>query len=597
MRKRFTEQDLCANYVKKLLDDAEINDARLKGIKLVDKANYKLYESLEYRDAYYKVIKMINKEKHIGHAICLVGLRRTGKSVLLNQLHINSKEFGIESSEVLHITLSAFFEKKEITRDRLDCKKLDKNDKIQYPTLEDIEQFIKQVKSYKEIKCIMIDEVTLCKDLILAGKGFIDSLVDSGMIVILAGTESASFNLASENSLYSRLILEDISYIPFGEYCRLKKISLSSLEEKQVAIERYIAHGNILDDTVNVDDKYIESALGINVALSIINSDFEEFIGCENDVRELVQSVIKYFKLIGESITISGIKAALTRADITRAIDNENKRRKREGIEVIEIDKPIRTQIAVEAAEELFEQYNLNLGLSQIQLSIQQLSKIDELFTQMGLIYNLSMIPEIIATNGAVDADDLTILHSLSYNIIKNISNKVLSKPLGLSDEDVQILANEIESTANGRLLEGIVTLQLLKVIEKQQKLLTCLKSYGNGKFETERKCSKHRMYKYKNKIVEDTNIVTAEIDIVMPEDDIINLIEIKKSSVVDENQTRWLNNITVQNEIREKISMSKPFKKYVYYLGEDMKIDDIYYRNIVDVLLENYNQYFKEVI
>lgn len=590
--RKFTVQDMHANYIQKYIELEE--KYTLKGIKLIEDIREEQFDALEYRDSYFNIIDKINNKEHVGHAICLVGLRRTGKSILLNQLHLNAEKFGVKQEEIIHITLSVIMNGKEMTRDVLDYTKLSDENRIEYPSLDDLTSFIKQIKSYKTVKCIMIDEVTLCKDLILAGKGFIDSLVNSGIIVILAGTESASFNIANENSLYSRLIIEDISYIPFGEYCRLKKIELNSPEEKQMAMERYIKHGNILDDTIEVDERYIESALGVNVALSIVNSDFEEFIGCEHNVKELVQSIIKYYKLIGESITINNVKAELTRADITRAINNENRRRKRESTDTIDVSKSIRTQIAVDAAEEIFKEYNLDFGLSKIPLSMKQLCKIDDLFSQMGLLYNLSIIPEIAAMNGAVNADDLTILHSLSYTITQNMVNKIMMMPLGLNDEDVQILAREIESTAKGKIIEGIVTLQFIKALEKQQRLLTCLKSYENGKFETERKCTKHRMYKYNNKIFDGGASVNAEIDIVVSEPDVINLIEIKKSHEIDEHQVRWLNNEIVISEIKEKVSNSKPMKKYLYYMGEDTIVGDIQYKNIVDVLISHYNNYLK---
>ena len=444
----------------------------------------------------------------------------------------------------------------------------------------------------------MIDEITLCEDLIIAGKGFIDYLVNSGLIVILAGTESASFNLANDMSLYSRLILEDISYIPFGEYCRLKKLSLSTLEEKQQAIDKYIEHGNILDDTVDLDDRYIESALGVNVALSIINADLVEFIGCEHYIKDLVESIIKYFKLIGETISIKNIKDAITRADITRALDNENRRRKRNDADTIRLTKNDRTNIAVKSIEEIFKKYKLNFGISQISLTTAQLDKIDELFSQMGLIYNLSTIPELPAElNGAVDADDLTTLHSLSYNMTKNIANTILTGPYNLNDEDTMILSNEIKSTVKGRLLEGIISLQLIKAYEKDNTLIQCLKKYGDNGYCTGRKCTKRFMYKYNNKIIEGDIPVKAEVDIVIADNENINLIEVKKSTQVDEHQTRWLNNDTVINEIRAQVSETKDIQRYVYYMGENTEVGNIHYKNIVDILLEHYNKYFNKSI
>lgn len=568
-----------------------------RGINVISAAGLEQFDRLHRRDAYYTIVEKIKNGKALGHAICIVGLRRTGKSILLNHLHRNASEFGMKKEEILHISLSAVIDGNEVTRDDFDNRKLLDMTDIRYPSLKEVEVFIEESIRQEKIRCILIDEITMCRDFILAGKGFIDSLVNSGMIVILAGTESVSFKLADENSLYTRLMLEDISYIPFGEYCRLKRLDVSTLDGKRCAIEQYIEHGNILDDTVNADDRYIESAIGVNVALSIMNADYAEFIDAESDLKEFVQSVMKYTKLIGETITINAIKSEISRADLSRALANENTRLKKSGGDQIEVAKSERTRIAIEGAERVFQEYGLSFGMSKIPLTREQLYKIDELFTKMGLIYNLSLIPEEEFSDGSVMAEDLTILHSILYVIAKGMANKIRTANIRISDEEAELLAVNIESAAKGRLLEGIIALEFLKGIEKEHELLTCLKNYGNGKFKTVRKCTKHRMYKYNNRIFDEAQAAIAEVDIVISEPDAIRLIEVKKSSAIDENQTRWLHNDTVVQEIRDRISKTKHIKKEVLYLGEEIISNGVHYRNIADVLLEHYDTYFRTCI
>lgn len=565
------------------------------GIRIVDDVNIEYTKDFVYRDAYYQILRKLITKENIGHAIALVGLRRTGKTVILNQLHMNAESYGVKRDEVLHITLSAYINGKEVTRDQLDGIKLNGVSEICYPSLEELESFIKEIRVQKTIKCIFIDEITLCREFILGSKGFVDALVDSGIILIMAGTESASFTLASENDLYTRLILEDISYIPFGEYCRLKRMPLSTLEEKKRAMDIYISHGNILDDNVVVDDRYLEDALGVNLALSISNADELEFLYAENSPKQLVELIIKYYKLIGESITTKTVQDAITRADISRAFKNENNRRKANQKDTIPVDKIQQQQAAIEGANAYFSKYVLDFDKSQIQLENSQLEKIDELFTKMGLLYNLSMIPEVeVSVNGAVDADDICLIHSLSYNMAKKMIDEYLSMPKKVSDADAEIVANVMESTLYGKILEEIVVLQFIKGLEKQAPLLKCIKAYGSGKFQTVRKCSKHRMYKYNNKIYFQDDVVKAEIDIVRSFKDSIELIEIKKSRICDQEQVRWLKNPIVVNEIRDKISYEKQIKKYVYYLGEPITDEDVEYFNIVDVLIADYERNFK---
>lgn len=554
-------------------------------IEQVQLVNTASVNRLEYRNEFQMILDIINNGEITGHAIAITGLRRTGKTILLRQIHLNSDRFGVKNDEVLHITLSATVGKTETPRDSLDLQRLNSISTIEYPTLEEVSAFIHREMSNRRIKCILIDEITLCKDLILAGKGLVDHLVNSGMIVIMAGTESLSLKLADEQSLYSRLITVDINYISFAEYCRLKKLRTDTTEDRNKAFDRYMKQGNILDDHVKVDDKYIESAVGINVALSILNSDYEVFMGMEERTKELAQAVIKYIKLIGETITIDTVRQCMTRADISRAIENVNIRRKKVNQDILSLSKGDRNRIAYESAEEIFREYHMSFDVSDISLSYQQLYIIDQSFTKMGLIYDLNVIP---CKNNFMDAEDVFAMHSFIYHIVQGIIAYIRSSvELDMSDDDVKALTDNIESAANGRIIENIVDMYYINQLEKRKDMATCIKKYSNGKFAVERKCTKPELYKYNNLIDIDGRHVKAEVDLIINEQEVIRLIEIKKSTAVDEHQTRWLNNDTVIQEIRNKISMRKKIIKEVYYLGEDTVVGDIVYRNIPGVLLK----------
>ena len=184
-----------------------------------------------------------------------------------------------------------------------------------------------------------------------------DQLINSGILVIAAGTESLSLQMANEESLYGRLILKDISYISFKEYCRIKELDTHNLKNLDKAFSAYIEKGNVLDDVIVVDDLYIESAVGVNVALSIINSDVPEFSPFDNNAGYLAELIIKYIRLLGETVTADAVSQYISRADITRAIHNENARRK--DADRLSISKRQRTTLAVRSAESLFRIYNI----------------------------------------------------------------------------------------------------------------------------------------------------------------------------------------------------------------------------------------------
>ncbi|MDE7478378.1 MAG: AAA family ATPase, partial [Lachnospiraceae bacterium] len=500
---------------KELIDLKDYGLAQ--GIAIIDEINT-ISMSFEHRDVYYDIVKCIKNMDYTGKVICLSGLRRTGKSTILNQLYAQPEQIGLNQDNILYIKLSAISSNGQlIDRDSLDIKKVNNRESITYPSLVELQKFLNRWDVYKDsTKCILIDEVTLCKDLIMSGKGLIDQLIDSGKIVILAGTESASFHAASEQALYTRLMIKDTSYIPFGEYCRLKRLPLNTLEEKQNAMNKYIEHGNILDN-IQFSEEYIESAIGINLALSIIQSDYDEFISFpESCTKDLVQDIIKYYKLIGENISIQSIREQITRGDLSRAINNENSRRKKQGKELVRLAKADINRIVKKGAEKVFHKYDMDLGISRINLNTDQLYKIDSLFGEMGLIYDINIVPELNKrTNGSVQAEDVCIVNSLSMLIGRGIMQEIADNCDGLNEDDKKILIENMESALKGRILESVIAAQYLKGYEQKNELKECLVYYSKNGQSFGRKCARYKLYKYNNEISVGNRNVKAEIDLI----------------------------------------------------------------------------------
>ena len=519
--KKYTYQDreCCDGYRELHLLSQQIRE--------IDDAVIDSTFRLRPRDVYFDIISMISTHQYAGHAIGLVGLRRTGKSTLLNQLHKYLIDNGMDKSEILHLTLSVIANDTEINRDDLDLQKVSKGGKLKYICVRDLTTYIDIEREERKIKCILIDEITLCEDLILAGKGLMDQLINSGILVIVAGTECLSLQMANEESLYGRLILKDISYISFKEYCRIKRMDTHNLKDLGKAFSTYIEKGNVLDDVIVVDDLYIESAVGVNVALSIINSDVPEFSPFDNNAGYLAELIIKYIRLLGETVTADAVNQYISRADITRAIHNENARRK--DADRLSISKRQRTTLAVGSTESLFRIYNMGFDTSSIKLSDEQLRIIDGAFSKMGLLYNLSIMPCSLSGSGWPRSDDVFMLHGFIYHIVRGIMQYIDRAEMDISDEDKEKLKQNIESAALGRIIESIIVLHHIKKIEYSNTLTVCGKSYSNGEFITERKCTKPHLYKYNNIIAINGKPVIAEIDLVISEPDTIRLIEIKK--------------------------------------------------------------------
>lgn len=142
--------------------------------------------------------------------VCIVyGLRRTGKTTMLKQA---IAELELEQDKCAYIKINSG------------------ND------ISDIDADLKLLYSHG-YKYIFIDEVTLMQDFIDSASIFSDIFVAMGMKIVLSGTDSLGFWLASDQELYDRGITIHTTYIPFSEHCSL--LNTLSLDE-------YIQYGGTL---------------------------------------------------------------------------------------------------------------------------------------------------------------------------------------------------------------------------------------------------------------------------------------------------------------------------------------------------------------
>lgn len=473
-----------------------------------------------FRDIYYELVNDIQNCEQ--HAICLVGIKGTGKKTVLNQLYANSAAFGIPQNQVLYVRVHAEYCGMTIERDQLaDFISQSTECKIEYPRLNDILSVIEHEQKVRTIKCILIDEITLCSDFISCGSAFVDGLLRRGIKLVFTGTDSASFYLAEENSLYTRVILKDMGYIPFGEYCRLKGFKLDTLESKSEALEKYIKSGNTLSN-VSIDSDYIHDALGLNLALSIINSNEKEFMEYDNKEKKLAKALTDYYELI-ES------EQSLSTSDMEYFPD--------------------------------------------VPLTFEQLWFVEKIMSELGLDYVINDIAERKDSTGEVDASTIFMLRS-GLDATTNGATRGINSNRELHEK--------LKTIEYSRLLKDVLTFQLLRSTEKKSGITERLEVYGTSGYKISRKCSKPYLYTYED----------AGIDLIIPSENVLELIQIKASTVVAPYHTRSLNDEHQIQNIKELLHLSADIsvRKYVYYLGENTTADGVEYRNIVDVLLANYN-------
>ena len=121
----------------------------------------------------------------------LCGLRRTGKTTLMHQVLL------------------------DMTPEQLDVAAF-----IQIKMGDSLCDVYEDLKSLKKHGCryVFIDEATSMENFIGGAAVFSDIFASKGMKVVLSGTDSLSFVIASYEQLYDRCILQRTTFIPYREF-------------------------------------------------------------------------------------------------------------------------------------------------------------------------------------------------------------------------------------------------------------------------------------------------------------------------------------------------------------------------------------------
>lgn len=218
--------------------------------------NFGWVNKLPRRDT-FPILEKYIEGKDQNYACILYGLRKTGKSVMMFQ------------SMMEHLENSVY----------ILCSKLDNLDLLSN-TMRELRR-----KGYSNF---YIDEVTSIPEFIDGGQFIADVYTGNGRVV-LAGTDSLSFKIASHTSLSCRTILIHTTHISYREHSRL--LGTCTLDE-------YARCGGILTNVREFSDYPLE-AIAENIQNSLKNyEEGERFFALkslyeENKLTSIIQKIIK----------------------------------------------------------------------------------------------------------------------------------------------------------------------------------------------------------------------------------------------------------------------------------------------------------------
>jgi len=205
------------------------------------------YRPFKKRFCYEQVHSFLDEGAYTGKVLILYGLRRTGKTTLTFQ--------AINDLSIKDFARAAYI-------------KCNEGDTI-YKLFEDLKYLTEQGFFY-----IFIDEITLLEDFV-ALSSTISDIYGLMAKIVLSGTDSLGFLIASHHNLYDRYKMIHTTYISFKEFSMVLGIS---------SIDRYIEYGGTMsmegvdyNKTVrsgpNELNEYVDSSIIHNIIHSIKNVD------------------------------------------------------------------------------------------------------------------------------------------------------------------------------------------------------------------------------------------------------------------------------------------------------------------------------------
>lgn len=295
------------------------------------------------RDAFATIKSFVEgNECYKGRILAIYGLRRTGKTTLMEQVLCEAN---------IDMEASIFLEMQE------------------KDTMADLEKRIIEEQARGK-SVIVIDEITKASDFINNSAVLSDCFAKEGLKIIVAGTDSLSIIFAEEGELYDRTLKVNTTYISFAEHCRVLQTN---------DMDDYIEYGGLMkksgDEKIITDYesmlKYLDSAVSSNIANSLKNNSRldERDVSLKklsrSELRSIVEKVTElYSGKINRAICEEQLKSVMLNSANHKLVDIADKEivntlvmKKKEIAEefaqIINADEKINVSVTPQMIEEL----------------------------------------------------------------------------------------------------------------------------------------------------------------------------------------------------------------------------------------------------
>lgn len=520
----------------------ELANARLASVPepfrtdvITDGGLYKLAanaDGMDKRECYSRLDSYLHRDDA---SVCIIyGLRRTGKSILMFQALGDMDDEAI--SRTAYITVGA------------------------ENTMSDLRSDMARLRS-AGIEIFFIDEVTRLKDFIHTSYFFPDVVAATGCRVVLTGTDSLGFWLASKNELYCRAVTIHTTHIPFREHHRLLGADLDDYMRYGGIFrggQLYIEDPQTFEDRMAFDkrqtvDEYVGIAIAGNIESTLTHFDkstrFKRLyeMHMEGEFRDVVNRLVED---LNHRFLISVLRSEFSSSLLVNVDRNMTQTRDREYLDAALDMERVNSSIS-----EILGIISDNAR--KVELEEEDVGSLKRYLTAMDVFRDALVVTD----DPDRDFSEATICvqPGLRYFHAQALLMALKADPrfLDMSDDLRQRIAETVHRTISGHILEEIVTMDTADVLGSR--------------------------YEVCKLVLKD-----AEVDMVIH--DVENggcvLAEVKLSESRHRSQTRHLTDGSVLDYARRRFGPVRG--RYVLYRGEDVpETGGVSYINVERYLLE----------
>ncbi len=452
----------------------------------------------------------------------LYGLRRTGKTTIIQQVIADMDEESFERTAFVQISAKDKF--------------------------ADLNKDLKFLQS-RGFRNVFIDEVTLMEDFIEGAALLSDIYASSGMKIVLTGTDSLGFWIAKSNELFDRCVLLHTTFISYREFSYVLGID---------GIDDYIRYGGTMSLSgehynpafVNkgTTDEYVDSAIAQNIQRSLKHYQYEghfRHLYGLYEKGELTGAINRVIEDMNHRFTLEVLQREFKSNDLKISANNLRKDRYNPSTVLDDIDVDAFTH-------RLKEMLSIkNKGEQIVLLDEGHVSEIEEYLRALDLIDYIDVLD--IGFAGSSNKRIVFTQPGLRYAQAKFFVDSLADDPLfqSLSIEERTRINGRVLNEIKGRMAEDIILLET-KLAYPDMKVFKL--QFADGEFDM---------------VVADPNALESEI------------YEIKYSKEAVREQARHM----MDQDKCEAASyrFGRIRKKTVLYRGENIPVDEngIEYRNI----------------